>query len=139
LKDLIGQIRNNEIFGKVPALIYIIKYQKKGLPHVYIIIFFADGHAFSEPEIIDNLIRAELPDRILDFNRSLIEIVKQVMVHSLYKSLKSGAICMKKAYTNILLTCSKRFPKFFANKIIINKNSYPEYRRRRIVDNVNVR
>jgi hypothetical protein len=26
LKDLIDQIRNNEIFGKVPALIYIIKY-----------------------------------------------------------------------------------------------------------------
>jgi hypothetical protein len=26
LKDLIGQIRNNEIFGKVPALIYTIKY-----------------------------------------------------------------------------------------------------------------
>jgi hypothetical protein len=26
LKDLIGQIRNSEIFGKVPALVYIVKY-----------------------------------------------------------------------------------------------------------------
>jgi hypothetical protein len=26
LKDLIGQIRNSEIFGKVPALVYTVKY-----------------------------------------------------------------------------------------------------------------
>jgi hypothetical protein len=76
LKDLISQIRNGEIFGKVPALIYIIKYQKKGLPHAHIIIFLAGGYTFSEPEAIDNLIRAELPNRALDPNRSLTEIVK---------------------------------------------------------------
>jgi hypothetical protein len=61
------------------------------------------------------------------------------MVHGLYKSLKSGAICIKKAYTNVLLTCSKRFPKLFANKIIVNKDGYSEYRRRRIVDDINMR
>ena len=26
LKDLIGQIRNDEIFGKVPALVYTVEY-----------------------------------------------------------------------------------------------------------------
>jgi hypothetical protein len=139
LKDLISQIRNDEVFGIVPALIYTVKYQKKGLPHAHIIIFLTGGHAFSEPEAIDNLIRAELPDRTLDPNKSLTEIVKQVMVHGLYKSLKPGAICMKKAYANVPLTCSKRFPKLFANKTIVNKNGYPKYRRRRIVDNVNMR
>jgi hypothetical protein len=46
------------------------------LSHAHIIIFLAGGHAFSEPEIIDNLIRAELPNRILDSNGSLIKIVK---------------------------------------------------------------
>jgi hypothetical protein len=45
---------------------------------------------------------------------------------------------MKKAYTNVLLTCFKRFPKPFANKTIINNDGYPEYRRRRIVDSVNM-
>jgi hypothetical protein len=139
LKDLIGQIRNGEIFGKIPALIYTVKYQKKGLPHAHIIIFLTDGHAFSEPETIDNLIRAELPNRALNPNRSLTEIVKQVMIHGLYEPLKPGAICMKKAYANAPLTYSKRFPKLFANETIINKNGYPEYRRRRIMDNINVR
>jgi hypothetical protein len=139
LKDLISQIRNSEIFGKVPTLIYTVKYQKRELPHAYIIIFLTDGHAFSEPETINNLIRAELPDRFLDPNGSLTKIVKQVIVHNLYEPLKPDAICMKKAYTNALLTCSKRFPKLFANETIINRDSYPEYRRRRIVDGVNVR
>jgi hypothetical protein len=61
------------------------------------------------------------------------------MVYSLYKSLKSGAIYMKKAYANVPLTYSKRFLKLFANKTIINKDGYPEYRRRRIMDNIDMR
>jgi hypothetical protein len=138
LKDLIDQIRNSEIFGIVPTLIYTVKYQKRGLPHAHIIIFLTGGHAFSEPETIDNLIRAELPNRALDPDKSLTEIVKQVMVHGLCKPLKSRAICMKKAHANVPLTCSKRFPKPFANKTIVNSDGYPEYRRRRTVNGVNV-
>jgi hypothetical protein len=61
------------------------------------------------------------------------------MVHGLCEPLKPGAIYMKKAHANALLTYSKRFPKLFANETIVNKDSYPEYRRRRIVDDVNVR
>jgi hypothetical protein len=60
------------------------------------------------------------------------------MVYSLCKPLKSRAVCMKKAYANVLFTCFKRFPKPFANETIINSDSYPEYRRRRTVDGVNV-
>jgi hypothetical protein len=139
LKDLIGQIRNGEIFRKVPTLIYIIKYQKRGLSHAHIIIFFTGGYTFSEPEIIDNLIRAELPNRVLDPDRSLTEIVKQVIVHGLYRPLKPGAVYMKKAYANASLTCFKRFSKPFANETIVNSDGYPEYRRRRTVDGVNMR
>jgi hypothetical protein len=61
------------------------------------------------------------------------------MVYGLCGPLKSGVICIKKAYANVLLTCSKRFPKLFANETIINRDSYPEYRRRRIVDGIDVR
>jgi hypothetical protein len=45
---------------------------------------------------------------------------------------------MKKAYANVLLTYSKRFPKPFANKTIVNSDGYPEYRRRRTVNNINM-
>jgi hypothetical protein len=126
------------VFGIVLTLIYIVKYQKKKLPHAHIIIFFAGGYTFSEPEAIDNLIRAELPNRALDPNRLLTEIVKQVIVHSLYRPLKPDVIYMKKAYANILFTCFKRFSKPFANKTIVNSDGYPEYRRRQTVNDINV-
>jgi hypothetical protein len=60
------------------------------------------------------------------------------MVHGLCKPLKSDVIYIKKAYTNVSLTCFKRFPKPFANEIIVNNDDYPKYRYRRTVDNVNV-
>jgi hypothetical protein len=138
LKDLIDQIRNGEVFGIVLTLVYTVEYQKRRLPHAHIIIFLAGGHAFSEPEAIDNLICAELPDRVLDPDGSLTEIVKQVMVHGLCGPLKPRAVCMKKAHANAPLTCFKRFPKPFANKTIVNSDGYPKYRRRRTVDGVNV-
>ena len=43
---------------------------------MYIIIFIHAGHAFSEPEYINNLIRAELPNRQLNPDRSLTTIIK---------------------------------------------------------------
>jgi hypothetical protein len=60
------------------------------------------------------------------------------MIHNLCESLKSRAIYMKKAYANVPLTYSKRFPKPFANETIINSDGYPEYRCRRIMNGVNV-
>jgi hypothetical protein len=60
------------------------------------------------------------------------------MVYGLCGLLNPRAVYMKKAYANALLTYFKRFPKPFANKTIINSDDYPEYRRRRIMDDVNM-
>jgi hypothetical protein len=60
------------------------------------------------------------------------------MVYGLCGPLKSGAVCIKKAYANVSLTCFKRFSKSFANETIVNNDNYPEYRRRRIVNGINV-
>jgi hypothetical protein len=60
------------------------------------------------------------------------------MIHGLCGPLKPDVIYMKKAYANVLFTCFKRFSKSFANETIVNSDGYPEYRRRRTVDNINV-
>jgi hypothetical protein len=139
LKDLIKLIKSNKAFGKIRALIYTIKYQKRGLPHAHILIFLDSGHAFSEPELIDNLILAELPDQRLDPDRSLTAIVKQMIVHGLCGPLKPGAACMRKTNPNAPLTYSKRFPKLFTKETTVGSNGYPEYRRRHVVNGVEVR
>jgi hypothetical protein len=116
-------------------MIYTVEYQKRGLPHAHIIIFLNSDHAFSESDQIDNIIRAELPNLQLDPDGSLTEIVKQIMVYGLYGPLKLNAVCMKKNHENGPFTCSKRFSKDFNEKTIISKDNYPEYRRRRMIDN----
>jgi hypothetical protein len=61
------------------------------------------------------------------------------MVYGLCGPLKSGAACMKKTNSNALLTCSKRFPKLFTEETTVGNNDYPEYRRRHVVNGVEVR
>ncbi len=76
LKRLIYFIRIRAAFGLCRVYIYTVKYQKRGLFYAYIIVFIYAGHAFSEPEYINNLIRAKLPNRQLDSNESLTIIIK---------------------------------------------------------------
>ncbi len=76
LKRLIHLIRIGAAFGPCRAYIYTVEYQKRGLFYTYIIVFIHAGHVFSEPEYINNLIRAKLLDRQLDPDRSLTVIIK---------------------------------------------------------------
>src|SRR6266498_2911994 len=87
LKRLIHLIRVKAAFGPYKAYIYTVKYQKRELPHTHIIVFIHAGHAFSKPEHINNLIRAELLDRQLNPNKSLTTIIKQTMIHDPYSPL----------------------------------------------------
>src|SRR6266498_5755019 len=135
LKHLIYLIRIRAAFSFYRAYIYTVKYQKRELFYTYIIIFIYAGHAFFEPEYINNLIYVKLSNRQLDPDKSLIVIIKQAMIHGLYSLLNLISPCIAKKYSNDSLTCIKRFPREFNETIIVNVDGYPTYRRRRIVDN----
>ncbi len=135
LKRLIYLIRIRAAFGPYRVYIYTVEYQKRGLPYRYIIVFIHAGHVFSEPEHINNLIRAELSNRQLDSDKSLTIIIKQTMIHDLYNSLNLISPYIVKKYPNDPLTCIKHFPREFNKTIIINTDGYLIYRRRRIIDN----
>ena len=68
------------IFGMVQACIYIIEYQKRGLPHAYILLFLDHGNAsyrqFLTADYIDNIILAELPSPEIDPDGRLATIIK---------------------------------------------------------------
>ncbi len=111
-----------------------MEYQKQRLFHTHIIVFIYAGHVFSEPEYINNFIRAELPDRQLDPDRSLTVIIKQTMIYDLYGPLNPISLCMIKKYPNDPLICIKCFPREFNETTTVNINGYRIYRRRRIMD-----
>ncbi|XP_071712817.1 uncharacterized protein [Rutidosis leptorrhynchoides] len=63
LDRLIEDIRRNKIFGRVKAELYTVEFQKRGLPHIHLCLFFDERDKLPEPEDIDEYISAEIPDK----------------------------------------------------------------------------
>ncbi|MCH92436.1 helicase-like protein [Trifolium medium] len=79
LDQLIKDIKEGEIFGKVKAVVYTIEFQKHGLPHSHILIFLHPEFRCRTANDIDRIISAEIPDKSLD--PVLFQIVSTLMIH----------------------------------------------------------
>jgi hypothetical protein len=51
------------LFGKVSALIYVIEFQKRGLPHAHILILLDENYKPKSPSDRDKIVSAEIPDK----------------------------------------------------------------------------
>ncbi|GMF58247.1 unnamed protein product [Phytophthora fragariaefolia] len=51
------------LLGRLEARIYVVEFQKRGLPHAHIIIIVAEEDKPRTREIIDKLVSAEVPDK----------------------------------------------------------------------------
>jgi helitron helicase-like protein len=69
-------MRENGIFGKCPARVWTIEYQKRGLPHLHLLIFLEDSDRFLEPDVIDEMVCAEL-----DQDGELAGVIQSSMIH----------------------------------------------------------
>ncbi|KAL4103830.1 hypothetical protein QTP88_019165 [Uroleucon formosanum] len=76
VKKLMDLITKSKIFGSAKCSMYSIEWQKRGLPHVHILIWLENK---IRPDDIDSLICAEIPDPIQD--PILHEIVRKNMIH----------------------------------------------------------
>jgi hypothetical protein len=62
LKELINYIHKKHILGCTIAGIYVIEFQKCGLPHAHILIFFAEDYKPHMVKDVDRMISVELPN-----------------------------------------------------------------------------
>jgi hypothetical protein len=62
LKELINDIHKNHILGRTIVGIYVIEFQKRGLPHAHILIFFIEYCKPHTVKDVDRMINAELPN-----------------------------------------------------------------------------
>lgn len=76
---LLKDIYTNGIFGKAVARVYTIEFQKRGLPHMHLLIFLCPDYKIRTPEDVDQIIRAEIPDPQTE--PDLHRIVTSYMVH----------------------------------------------------------
>jgi hypothetical protein len=109
------------IFGKAVAHIHTIEFQKRGLPHMHLLIFLDPADKIHDANDIDSIVSAQLPDPITQ--PLLYETVTSSMVHGPCGDAKPKAKCM------VDKKCSKRYPKQFREHTVINQNGYPDYAR----------
>ncbi|GFW91034.1 ATP-dependent DNA helicase [Trichonephila clavipes] len=119
LKSLISFITKSHVFGPTRCWMYSVEWQKRGLPHAHILVWFIDK---IRPEEIDSIISAEIPDPSTD--QLLFDIVTTNMIHGPCGTLNSSSPCMADG------KCTKNFPKDMNNDTVTNVDGYPIYRRR---------
>jgi hypothetical protein len=131
VRELIHDLKNKQIFGKYKGLVRTIEYQKRGLPHLHLLLFLDSDEAFDTPERIDEVICAEIPSKTKDLE--LYEVITKNMIHGPCGDLNPQSPCMKKD-VNGRLVCSKKFPKQYTSQTQVLEGGYPLYKRRDFID-----
>ncbi|KAI9121592.1 hypothetical protein K1719_008625 [Acacia pycnantha] len=122
LKALMNVIKQKKLFGNVRAEVYTIEFQKRVLPHAHILIWLAERDKIKEPEDVDKIISAEIPNP--DSDPQMYELVQKFMMHSPCGPLNPKAQCM------VDKRCNKFFPKKYNPHTIVDHERLPTYRRR---------
>ena len=127
VKQLLTDLKGG-LFGPYQAHVYTIEYQKRGLPHIHLLLWLTPEARFLTPERIDEVICAELPPE--SWGREFREIVTGQMTHGPCGDDYLGAPCMARRFPMSPLCCQKSFPKDFSPVTVVHEDRYPEYRRR---------
>jgi len=104
-------------FGAVAGLVYTIEYQKRGLPHMHLLIFLQEQDKIHTPEQADSFISAQIPDA--EETPQLYSAVSKYMLHGPCKPER----CMENG------KCKKHFPKKYCGQTTMNEDGYPDYAR----------
>lgn len=93
MEALIDDIDKNRIFGRVAAYVGVIEFQKRGVPHLHLLVILDKRDKIKSAEKIDEFICAEIPENT-EKNEELREIVLTWMVHNPCGDLNPNAPCM---------------------------------------------
>ena len=118
-EELIDDIYKKNIFGRVPAYVYVIEFQKRGLPHVHLLVILEEHRRLRTPVDINSCISTQWPDPVMQ--PLLFKTVKATMVHGLCGNFNLSAPCMRNG------KCSKGYPKPFQETTLTAEDGYPLY------------
>ncbi|GKA77871.1 ATP-dependent DNA helicase PIF1 [Tanacetum coccineum] len=102
--------------------VYVIEFQKRGLPHAYILLWLEENCKCKTPSEIDDIISAEMPSPTDDPDG--YKVVTDYMLHGPCGKDARNAACTNDG------KCSKHFPKPFLAEMFLDEDGYPHYRRR---------
>ncbi|XP_021766704.1 uncharacterized protein LOC110731181 [Chenopodium quinoa] len=122
------------VFGKVAAMIYVVEFQKRGLPHVHFLLILEQQHKMKSPADYDRYVCAEIPPVT---QPELRKIVLRHMMHGPCGQLNPECPCMRKK--DNVFSCKNGYPKQFTAQTTTNKDGYPCYKRSDTGEQVKVR
>lgn len=85
------------------AVMYVVEFQKRGLPHVHMLIWLDSASKTALKSNVDNFMSAEIPDPLLD--PVGYAAVKEFMIHGPCGLQNMKSPCMKDC------KCIRHFPK----------------------------
>ena len=133
LEDMKDQLFKKHILGVVGASVYVIEFQKCGLPHAHFLLIMTPQHKMTNPDHYDKSVCAEIPDP--SKYPQMHELVVQHMMNGPCGHLRPTSPCMQGEPSK----CRSRYRKQFNDKMTQAEDSYPLYRRRNSGISVNVR
>lgn len=77
VRELLKDIKVKQIFGSYRGLVRTVEYQKRGLPHLHLLLFLDSTMAINTKEQIDQVISAEFPSKERD--PLLYDIISKTM------------------------------------------------------------
>ena len=97
--------------------VWTIEYQKRGLPHLHLLVFLKTDHQFLTAAHIDRFISAEIPTEDDAIGQKLRAIIQTTMVHIHYAGVNGQAQCIQGLDPLTVRTCRKGYPHPFQRKI----------------------
>ena len=112
----------NGILGRSLAMIHVIKFQKRGLPHAHLVLTFEQEYRLGDAAGVDSISSAKISS--LHQFPVLHETISNQMMHG-----PCGQDSINCSYM-VNNTCNKNFPFPFCDHTNINVRGYPQYQRR---------
>ena len=132
LQELKNDLLNQQIFGPVAAYVYVIEFQKRGLPHVHFLLILKGKAKIKNVEKFDDYVVAEIPEE--GVNPHLYHAVWKHMMHGPCGDINPSNVCMKKNGK-----CRNCYPKRFNERTTQTGDSFPIYKRRKNGRSIRVR
>ncbi|XP_074335081.1 uncharacterized protein LOC141672390 [Apium graveolens] len=131
LDQLMVDIKDQKHFGVCIGVTYVVKFQKRGLPHIHMLIWLDADSKKNLKQNVDNFVSKEIPDPLLD--PVGYAAVKEFMIHGPCGLQNVKSPCMKD------LCCIRHFTKKYCARTTFDDSGFPMYMRRRTNITVEIR
>ncbi|KAM0918645.1 hypothetical protein ACQ4PT_008729 [Festuca glaucescens] len=131
--EFLAAVKSGELFGPIKAYLYVVEFQKRGLPHTHTLIWLKRNTKEPSSSLIDSFVSAELPDPEKDPLGYVL--VDEFMVHGpcddkgfpVYHRRDDGRFVLRNKGT-VELTNKSLFHKTMLTEWFVANENHPEAR-----------